>query len=1495
MVYELTNRYALGKHTTMRKTTLSLIILVLFIGNFTPAPGGQAGLHGPPSSIPSITNERRTDLTSFAVNCTVTFSEKDISFRTMNGFTTVALQDCAYLDDPGKPMLPMKNIRIALPLDMKVTSLKIIDEVLQPIKGTYTVYPAQKPLPLGTPFDGSRFIQPDAQTYASDQPYPQSPAEYAGQCDLAGQAMADVRIYPISCVPAENRLNLVSSVTFSLIGTSGYVCGDYLPDKISNTDRAMYQQIVQHMVINPENVNLRATSGPQPLGLAPGNYSYVIITKDSWASAFQPLADWKTQKGVPATIVNTSWIYNNGGYSGTNVQKIRSFVQDAYNTWGTTYVLLGGDIDTVPCNYKTILSDSVPNDAYYADFDGDYVCEVNIGRASVNNTGNGTGGIGNFINKVLTYETSPPLTNYAKDAGFFGFDLDINTHAELCKKNINSSYIPAGWTVTTVYDSQTGNHRTNVLNALNAGQNIVNHADHSGSDCMGTGYFHNNAWLIYSSDMDSLTNGNKQTILYSMGCDPAAYDVPICIAEHFVRNKNGGGIAFIGNSRYGWYNYGTYDTLSMGYDIHFFKSLFQENFSNLGAAFSVHKNEAYQDDPTDDYYKYIFTELTLLGDPELPVWTQNPTNLSVTHPSSLPLGNSSFYVKVSSGGSAVNQAYVCLWKGNEVYQRGYTNATGNITFIVAPFIAGSMKVTVTKHNFLPNVSTAEVTGENLPPYQPSAPTPTNNATTISVSTNLSWSGGDPNQGDIVTYDVYFGTSSNPPRVVNNQSGTTYDPGTLAYVTTYHWKIVAWDNHGASTAGPAWNFTTKANTPPVYGNPSPSNGSTGNPLHFTWSIPISDPDQDSFSWTIQCSNAQASNGTGGSNGTKSLTLSGLAYATSYKVWVNATDPNGSGLYTRTWYTFTTKISLPPIFGAPNTSNRSTNASLAFTWSIPISDPEGDLFFWTIQCSNGQNDDKIQEVNGTKTLALFGLAYDTTYRIWVNATDQTGSNNYTSAWFTFTTKANQPPAFGSPTPANGSTNNPLSFTWGILLNDTEGDHFNWTIDCSDGQTNSAMNESNGTKSLTLTNLHYKTAYTIWVNATDSSGNGTFTRAWYTFTTRDAPVNIPPRLVSPSPANGSTNVPLGTSSLSITIQDPEGDRFNWTITTAPNIGSSSGTNASNGTKTANVSGLAYSTMYTWTVQAYDGHHWTNHSFSFTTMSYPGGGDGGGSPQPPANHPPIANLSAGEPYHGDVNTSIIFDGSKSTAPDGTITTWFWVFGDHTSGTGKIVEHVYAKAGTYTVTLTVTDDKGTTNTATTTCVITRPNRPPTTPRITGPMQGTKNTQYDYTVVSNDADNDTLRYYLIWGDQTSYENTSSFLPSGTLFTCGHRWTTPGIYTITVHASDNKTDSEPAYLIVLIDVNFVGNLGYLIDRDGAGAYNRFHSNSTMNETVVQREANGTYLIDSNGDSVWEYRYNVTTGVLLLYHAGTGKGIPDLDLPLVICAVTLILFLNRKRKR
>jgi hypothetical protein len=99
--------------------------------------------------------------------------------------------------------------------------------------------------------------------------------------------------------------------------------------------------------------------------------------------------------------------------------------------------------------------------------------------------------------------------------------------------------------------------------------------------------------------------------------------------------------------------------------------------------------------------------------------------------------------------------------------------------------------------------------------------------------------------------------------------------------------------------------SEGNQPPVFGTPTPSNVSINNPLSLTWSIPISDPEGNIFSWTIQCSNGQTNTMSDAVNWTKTLALSNLASSMTYTVWVNATDPYGSGQYTRKWYTFTTK--------------------------------------------------------------------------------------------------------------------------------------------------------------------------------------------------------------------------------------------------------------------------------------------------------------------------------------------------------------------------------------------------------------------------------------------------------------------------------------------------------------------------------------------------------------------------------------------------------------
>ena len=78
------------------------------------------------------------------------------------------------------------------------------------------------------------------------------------------------------------------------------------------------------------------------------------------------------------------------------------------------------------------------------------------------------------------------------------------------------------------------------------------------------------------------------------------------------------------------------------------------------------------------------------------------------------------------------------------------------------------------------------------------------------------------------------------------------------------------------------------------------------------------------------------------------------------------------------------------------------------------------------------------------------------------------------------------------------------------------------------------------------------------------------------------------------------------------------------------------------------------------------------------------------PANQPPVASFVA-TPSPTTVGTAIAFSGAASSDPDGSITSYAWNFGDGTTGSGVSVSKGYAAVGTYTVALTVTDNRGAT------------------------------------------------------------------------------------------------------------------------------------------------------------------------------------------------------------
>lgn len=102
----------------------------------------------------------------------------------------------------------------------------------------------------------------------------------------------------------------------------------------------------------------------------------------------------------------------------------------------------------------------------------------------------------------------------------------------------------------------------------------------------------------------------------------------------------------------------------------------------------------------------------------------------------------------------------------------------------------------------------ELAGQQLPlPMQASNPDPYDGQAGVSTTAVLSWTAGL----NAASHDVYFGTD-NPPPFVQNQTSTTFEPGTMAYDTMYYWRIDELNTTGTTT-GIVWSFITLPSPPP----------------------------------------------------------------------------------------------------------------------------------------------------------------------------------------------------------------------------------------------------------------------------------------------------------------------------------------------------------------------------------------------------------------------------------------------------------------------------------------------------------------------------------------------------------------------------------------------------------------------------------------------------------------------------------------------------------
>jgi hypothetical protein len=430
---------------------------------------------------------------------------------------------------------------------------------------------------------------------------------------------------------------------------------------------------------------------------------------------------------------------------------------------------------------------------------------------------------------------------------------------------------------------------------------------------------------------------------------------------------------------------------------------------------------------------------------------------------------------------------------------------------------------------------------NNPPNTPSNPDPTNGETGVDVNVDLSWTCSDPD-GDPLTYDVYFGDSSPPPLVSTGQSSTSYDPGLMNFGTTYYWKIKAIDNHGASTEGPIWSFTTFSNNPPnTPSNPDPQDGATNVDLDADISWTCTDPDGDTLTYDVYFASIYPPFQVAWNLSATSYDPGTLNFDTIYYWKIVAWDPYDASAVGPIWNFTTTDNDPPNAPSNPDPYNHENGVDINADLSWTCSDPNGDDLEYDIFFSITTPPTlKVQDYT-SNTWDPGEMLLETKYYWQIVAEDEYGAETEGPIW-DFTTGANDPPYEPSnPNPPDMTTDIPINYRISWDGGDPNGDPV--TYDLYFGTTNPPplFKHDLTTEWYDIVEMSYETMYYWKIIANDNHGGSTEGPIWM-FTTEQGEDNYPP---STPIVKGKVLVnPYKDYDYTVRSTDPEGEQIYYRI---------------------------------------------------------------------------------------------------------------------------------------------------------------------------------------------------------------------------------------------------------------------------------------------------------------------------------------------------------------
>jgi len=647
------------------------------------------------------------------INFNVDNDISKLSFSEIYSYNYISFDNSDNYFEHGEPSLPSVSLFYSLPTTSEIISAEITNENWV-LVGKYNIMPTQKSIPFGSEFYFDEF---KTNTYTENQLFPEEPIVSFSSGVKSGFIISNIVYCPFKYNPITKELFFLERANVEIKYNEGIEENIYLTE----TQLKIFKEDIISLVSNPDNVEFNSPLIKENKG---HDVEYIIITTSNLLSSFEPLIEWKNQKGIGAEIFSKDWIISN--YSGyDNMEKIRSFIQDYHQNHGLVYLVLAGDYDNLGARLVPIRNynsyDTTPSDLYFSaiapysdDWDGnnnhyygelhvdacDFYSDVYVGRFPVNTTGQAD----LFVNKLLTYEKSPP-TGFIEKGLMAGAGLwpEVNYYGSRVCDSIADNHHPSWWSHTKMYEYDTlVPHPEGFPDSLSQGYgwcNIEGHGNQNGVywDTPGDA-------ILSRTTAGSLTNGMKLGVIQTIACQPGWFDNYECLAEYIFNSQNGGAIAILMNARFGW---GSPPNLgwSERIEIETVTQLFDNELWNIGRAHGLGKDLVI---PGINYVKHwCLIELNLFGDPETQIYTREPLALNCNYSPVIHVGSDTFEVVVQTNKAYIEGAVCCLSSADtSIWFKAETDANGlaKIPYNINQ-AQDEIVLTVYAHNYLPTQDT----------------------------------------------------------------------------------------------------------------------------------------------------------------------------------------------------------------------------------------------------------------------------------------------------------------------------------------------------------------------------------------------------------------------------------------------------------------------------------------------------------------------------------------------------------------------------------------------------------------------------------------------------------------------------------------------------------------------------------------------------------------------------------------------------------------------